>query len=80
MIYKIILHTYNNSTSQMISYAIVVFGNVYYIQPKMLILKQSKMRVSKRYNKHKSFNLRKKSTAVNKNKVKKIKIQIMSIL
>jgi hypothetical protein len=46
----------------------------------MLILKQSKMRVSKRYNKHKNFSLRKKSIAVNKNKVKQIKIQIHDLI
>jgi accessory colonization factor AcfC len=38
------------------------------------------MRVSKRYNKHKSFSLRKKSIAANKNKVKKIKIQIRDLI
>ena len=59
----------------MIAYAIVVEC---IIQPKILILKQTKIRVSKRYNKHKSFNLRKKSVGVNKNKVKRSKFRFMT--
>ena len=38
------------------------------------------MRVSGRYNKHKSFYLRKKYAAVNENEVKKIKIQIHDLI
>jgi len=63
----------------MIAYAIVVFRNVLY-EPKILILKQSKIRVSQRYNKHKSFNLRRKIVAVNESEVKKIKIQIHDLI
>ena len=51
----------------MIAYVIVVECT---IRPKIFILEQSKIRVSKRYNKHKSFNLRKKYVAVNKKKLK----------
>jgi stress response protein YsnF len=61
----------------MIAYAILVF-RMYYTTYN-LIFKQSKKRISGGHNKHKNFNLRKKSAPVNENEVKKIKIQIHNL-